>query len=213
MLLKIFYFKNSRSDSSSSLNANKLQSTNGDIDSSSKPKVNAAPTLVSTPSLVSVNSKDYLSPCSDSSDSTTSGFQFNGTTTQEKIANNNAIHLKIQSGSDSENNCKTDLLQSEIPKHTPIANANLLDDLNTNSPNTNTNGNSLNSNKRSLSPNALNNTHQVPIKKPHKEIHIIEQNEELLDTLPMPNSNLRVNQPSLAVVKNSIRVNIGCNKK
>jgi hypothetical protein len=195
-----------------------LQSTNGDIDSSSKPKVNAAPTLVSTPSLVSVNSKDYLSPCSDSSDSTTSRFQFNGTTTQEKLANNNAIHLKIHSSSDSENSCKTDLLQSEIPKQTPTANANLLDDLNINSPNTNTNGNSINSNKRSLSPNTLNNTHQVPIKKPHKEIHIIEQsspqqNEELLDTLPLPNSNLRVNQPSLAVVKNSIRVNIGCNKK
>jgi len=173
--------------------------------------MNIVQTIVKNPSLNSVNSRDYLSPCSDSSDST-SGFQLNGTT-QEK-----PTYVKSNSGSESENNYKIESTHIDTPKNTLIANSNLLDDLNLNSPNSTTNGNNTNlSNKRSLSPNTLN-AHQVPVKKPHKEVNLIDQsspqqNEELLDTLPLPNSNLRVNQPSLSVVKNSIRVNIGCNKK
>ena len=167
-----------------------------------------------------------MSHCSDSSDST-SGYQLNGTT-QEKLTtsnnNNNTPSIKSLSNSESENNCKLETLQTDLPKNAIIANSNLLDDLNLNSPNASTNGNNsiLNNNnnsnnKRSLSPNTLN-AHQVPFKKPHKEMNMIDQsplqqNEELLDTLPLPNSNMRVNQPSLSVVKNSIRVNIGCNKK
>jgi hypothetical protein len=220
---KFILLKNSRSDSSSSLNTKHLQSTNGDIEHS-KANINNVQALVKNPSLNSVNSRDYLSHCSDSSDST-SGYQLNGTS-QEKLTtntSNNTPSIKSLSSSESENNCKLETYQTDLPKNTIIANSNLLDDLNLNSPNASANGiNSIlnhnnSNNKRSLSPNTLN-AHQVPIKKPHKEMNMIDQsplqqNEELLDTLPLSNSNMRVNQPSLSVVKNSIRVNIGCNKK
>ena len=109
------------------------------------------------------------------------------------------------SSNESENSCHIEINQNETkPANPQLTNHNLMDDLSINSPN-------KPSNKRSLSPNAAQN--QMPIKK-HKDTDETEEaEEELLDSLPISNASMRVSQPSLAVVKNSIRVNIGCNKK
>ena len=221
-----FYLKkkSSRSESSSSLAANKINSEN-DQSKSSSANLTAQTTKTSNGS--ALNTKEYLSPCSDSSDSS-SVFAFNGAnvtknghTPQDKLATNASLNNQSSNESESnsliENNRKK--LKTESSTITndkqeainQINNSNLVEDFNINST-INNNGASLNPNKRSLSPN----TNHVSIKK-YKEMNLKEhsspQDEELLDTLPLPDSGLRVNQPSLSVVKSSIRVNIGCNKK
>ncbi|CAF0822558.1 unnamed protein product [Brachionus calyciflorus] len=142
--------------------------------------------------------RGYLSPSSDSSDSV---FTFNQT----------GHEIQTISRQNSTNNV---IIQNESSNKPEF----FLE--------SNTNGTVINqNNKRSLSP-----TSDLNRSKKAKEMnyssstqalqdHFKEQ-EQLLDSLPGPHSlansisaSKLVNPPPLSVVKNSIRVNIGCNKK
>ena len=75
------------------------------------------------------------------------------------------------------------------------------------------------SNKRSCSPNSSDLANRAPLKKAKETKTQTSTEEELLETLPPSSANLQSNPssrlitPPLSVVKNSIKVNIGCNKK
>jgi poly(A) polymerase len=147
------------------------------------------PTTTTATTTTTTTPATIKSPCSDSMDSTVFPFII---------------------GSSSSSSAALEVAGS------PTANSsNLIEDLSINSP-SNTNGNSLNiSNKRSLSPSTLTTTiNQMPIAKKHKEIEQSSPSSApAVDHLLDSNSNLRVNQPALSVVKSQIRVTIGCNKK
>lgn len=139
-------------------------------------------------------SKGYLSPCSDSSDSV-----FSFTTNQVD-----------QSATLNRNISSSNVLITPVSNIDSSSTEFYLD----------SNSTLNNNNKRSLSPTHDNNPNKNP--KKIKESNFSssapqfhpKEPEELLDSLPASSSTNRlVNQPPLAVVKNSIRVNIGCNNK
>jgi len=152
--------------------------------------------------------KGYLSPCSDSNDSL---FTFNG---QVKSSDIQMDQQASKTESDSDTSKPSDSTMSS-QLEAASSDSGKSDETEIHSKST--------SIKRSHSPGPT--VEQLPFKKVKDDTEEMNtfndqsppvEEEEILDTLPPTTSNIqslsnaRLSTPPLAVVKNSIRVNIGC---
>ncbi|RMZ93692.1 hypothetical protein BpHYR1_054398, partial [Brachionus plicatilis] len=170
--------------------------TNGSVEPKSKPvngshenseEINAAVQKNETKDKLMPN-RGYLSPSSDSSDSV---FAFN--LDKSGLIRQNSTNNVLVSSNDSPK--PEFFLDSNSTE--PVMNQSKKRSL---SP-----GYDPNVNKKSKEMNYSNSTQAL-------QEHFRKQGE-LLDSLPIPNTAKLINSPSISVVKNTLRVNISCNKK
>lgn len=218
----------SRSDSSSSnlSSANEASMPKKTTASESKPETTAA--VVPPPSTTPVASEAQNGDQSEANNTVdeTTDQTMNMVSECESISENseclNSVGADVKQ---PENGAATEAV--EVTKNQLLTNVNSYEKQGNQSPATQIDGLSLDSadevankngvknsnNKRSISPTPPTDPSQkMPINKKPKEV----PEEELLDTLPSNMQSLsaaRNPAPPLSVVKNSIRVNIGANKK